>query len=955
MTSHQVVTDSPYARAGSTLVDQGYSAIPCKPQSKISGVYRGGEWFNETDWTRFCERLPTHIETDIWSKWPDAGVCIALGFNDVVAVDIDSDQHEIVAAIESALPDISFVQKAGRKGRTLFYRAGPAVVSRAFSINGERVLDLLCKGKQTVVPPTIHKDTGRPYAWLSGTLEHVSPENLPMLPDDIAERLAEALKPFGYEAPVERSQPVGESDGTWDDVKAMALANLDCWVGDLGIDAKRQRNGTWRAQAKWRNGDGFNVSFHPTGIKDYGDGDRGMSAIDVVMAALDMDFGDAVDWLKGKLGVKDLPRLHLEFRKASEAESEADWLPPDPIDIVHMVRGVPDDALALAEDDGEMAVWIACRRQEVEVFSEGVTSAIERFPADVFERHCVSAIVAVAYDFDKARDLGFAVEVSHIVSWLESAFNALQSEPETEVVGEAEAPTGDVQPKQEQAEQRKRADGGKFNLQWLRDLELDLNGQWLFKKIFPRAGVVSFYGDSRSFKTFLMIHASYCAATAYAFAGRVVKNPGPVVYIAAEDGRGVKMRVLGYHVANATRNGLPPREGIPLAVVDNAPMLGTSPGDLEELIAKIETALQAAGYGAPSMIVVDTLNQTLGSEDESNKGMQAFMSNVTELARRFQCCVVAVNHVGHAEKERERGGSQIKGNAEVRIWVERKDDAPVMVAGVKTFKTILHVVKMKNAEDGFAIEATLREVPLGKDEDGEEERTLAVVDLKELEETAEAKGEKPASKRESMRREFCSAYHQLANDVEPTRGLDGKPVRKVKVEAIRDLLKKRGHLDVDDDGALTPKGRTAFKDAKASLIGTGKDQSFIQDGDLIWLLYPDRPFTFKKSHDKTKAGPRLTASEEKALTALATAIGTSGLSVAVGVSEEEGYPAGVAFVTRAQWRDEFEADDRRCDDDGPNAFERTVAALIEKGLVKNGGDHFWLLPAAGASMGWKKK
>ena len=180
-------------------------------------------------------------------------------------------------------------------------------------------------------------------------------------------------------------------------------------------------------------------------------------------------------------------------------------------------------------------------------------------------------------------------------------------------------------------------------------------------------------------------------------------------------------------------------------------------------------------------------------------------------------------------------------------------------------------------------------------------------------------------------------------------------MRKVKVEAIRDLLKKRGHLDVDDDGALTPKGRTAFKDAKASLIGTGKDQSFIQDGDLIWLLYPDRPFTFKKSHDKTKAGPRVTASEEKALTALATAISTRGLSVAVGVNEEEGYPAGVAFVMRDQWRDEFEADDRCCDDDGPNAFERTVAALIEKGLVKSGGDHVWLLPAAGVAMNWKKK
>ena len=123
------------------------------------------------------------------------------------------------------------------------------------------------------------------------------------------------MKPFGY-APKperERSQPGGESDGTWDDVKAAALANLDAWVPHLGIDAKRQGS-SWRGKAIWKGAENANVSFHSKGIKDWGD-DRGMTAIDVVMLALDMDFGDAVDWLKGKLGVLDLPRLNLVFRK----------------------------------------------------------------------------------------------------------------------------------------------------------------------------------------------------------------------------------------------------------------------------------------------------------------------------------------------------------------------------------------------------------------------------------------------------------------------------------------------------------------------------------------------------------------------------------------------------------------------------------------------------------------
>ena len=98
------------------------------------------------------------------------------------------------------------------------------------------------------------------------------------------------------------------------EINDTALANLDAWVPHLGIGAKRNGS-SWRAQAQWRNGDGMNVSFHPKGIKDYGDGDRGMSAIDVVMAALKMEFGDAVDWLKDKLGIRDLPRLHFNFRK----------------------------------------------------------------------------------------------------------------------------------------------------------------------------------------------------------------------------------------------------------------------------------------------------------------------------------------------------------------------------------------------------------------------------------------------------------------------------------------------------------------------------------------------------------------------------------------------------------------------------------------------------------------
>ena len=282
------VNDSPYAR----LAGMGYPAVPCMPGEKRPGHWDGKIWSGMGDWTRFCERLPKPLELGIWSRWPTAGVCIALGFNGVVAVDIDTDQRGIVEAILGALPCESPVQKRGKKGATHFFRAGPTVVSQPFNVGSERVLDLLCKGKQTVVPPTIHPDTGKPYEWLTDdTLEHVLPEHLPMLPDDIAERIAAALKPFGYEAPVERApvEHTASNDSEWREINDAALADLGAWVPHLGMDAKRQVNGTWRGKAIWKDAKNANVGFSPTGIKDWG-GDEGLTAIDVTMKARSMEF-----------------------------------------------------------------------------------------------------------------------------------------------------------------------------------------------------------------------------------------------------------------------------------------------------------------------------------------------------------------------------------------------------------------------------------------------------------------------------------------------------------------------------------------------------------------------------------------------------------------------------------------------------------------------------------------
>lgn len=310
MNRSKPTTDSPYARDGARLVDMGYSAIPVMPGSKRPGSMSMGEWYGDMNWSRYCDRLPTEIETHIWSRWPDAGVCVAVDHN-LKVIDVDTDDTEIRAAIEAVIPP-SPVKKRGAKGYSAFYRGSADIVSRPFSLvlpGGfeSRIIDLLAHGRQTVLPPTIHPDIQKPYEWLTeDTLLDTSPDQLPSLPDNISELLEAALKPFGhvkeFKPRVTRGEDVfGET--IWREINDFALANLDMWVPSLfGADAKRQHNGSYRARAFWRGVENKNVGIHTTGIVDWGGGNS-FTPIDLVMAANSTTYYEvAYDWLRERIG-----------------------------------------------------------------------------------------------------------------------------------------------------------------------------------------------------------------------------------------------------------------------------------------------------------------------------------------------------------------------------------------------------------------------------------------------------------------------------------------------------------------------------------------------------------------------------------------------------------------------------------------------------------------------------
>ena len=146
---------------------------------------------------RFNRGVPPASERARWAEG-DTGVGVITGpaSHGVVAIDIDTDDPSIMAAIMASLPATS-IKKRGAKGETLFYYGPHIETSISWNVEGCRVVDLIGPGRQTVLPPTIHPDTSKPYVWTgSETLEDVEPRELPGLTTDIVSKILRRWRPL---------------------------------------------------------------------------------------------------------------------------------------------------------------------------------------------------------------------------------------------------------------------------------------------------------------------------------------------------------------------------------------------------------------------------------------------------------------------------------------------------------------------------------------------------------------------------------------------------------------------------------------------------------------------------------------------------------------------------------------------------------------------------------------
>lgn len=313
------MAESPFAQTAPSLVALGYSPLPIMLNSKTPGTDSPMK-----NWQEWCRKAPPPNAIAGWSRYADCGVGVACGLG-LICIDIDFEPA--MDALLAMLPH-SNVQKKGKKGISLFYRGNTdAIRSRNFR-TPDRVglVDLLAEGKQTVLPPSIHPDTGEPYYWWTDdTLLDVRLDQLTELPDDIAERIGEVLKAYGYDPEAERQTPLlasgtsragplSNAGNIWRRTNDAALANLHAWVEKLALPKGRWHGSKYRAVSPWRSsGSGRpmakrhpNLSFDASGIQDFGTGET-FTPINVVMKAMefgDGDEGKALEWLAPLVGVE---------------------------------------------------------------------------------------------------------------------------------------------------------------------------------------------------------------------------------------------------------------------------------------------------------------------------------------------------------------------------------------------------------------------------------------------------------------------------------------------------------------------------------------------------------------------------------------------------------------------------------------------------------------------------
>ena len=312
--------------------------------------------------------------------------------------------------------------------------------------------------------------------------------------------------------------------------------------------------------------------------------------------------------------------------------------------------------------------------------------------------------------------------------------------------------------------------------------------RYLVKGMIPAESIGVLFGGSGSFKSFIALDAGLHIAHGLPWLGRRTRQ-GQVVYLAAEGSDEMGQRADAWHRARRLKPDAP-FVLLPAAV------------DLLVDAWRVVETVQAHAM-SPALIVIDTLSQTFGGEENSANEMAAYMR---ELGRRFrdlwQCAVLVIHHSGHSATERPRGSSAIQANTDYLYGVFRDE------------KEMLATVACSHRKGGSAFDDvpfSLQRFVLGKDDDGDEIASLVARHLSTSEEFAEAMQVEAKAGRGGKNRLLVSLAHSgqkfeaLRKAFYEDCGLDTPEARRQAFHRALKWAEKTGFIEVAQGTVLVLK------------------------------------------------------------------------------------------------------------------------------------------------------
>ncbi len=301
-----------------------------------------------------------------------------------------------------------------------------------------------------------------------------------------------------------------------------------------------------------------------------------------------------------------------------------------------------------------------------------------------------------------------------------------------------------------------------------------------------------------SLKSFVALDMAIHVALGRPWRGRRVEQ-GPVVYMAAEGGKGLLRRVRAWEEVYGERvKGL---HFLPFPVQASDPLAW----------AVLVTACTRLGA---VMTVLDTQARiTVGMEENSNTDMGRLVESVRRLKEATDACVLVVHHTGRNGGD-ARGASALDGAQDTELRVDR--DSKELVA-------VVSVDKQKDGDESATWDITMRVVELGIDEYGQKVTSLA---LEPFDLFATARRVRPEP-------DWEANLTDNQTDVAAALGTHGDASGATRAQARMWVKQRRAHIDRPDMPA------TSFDSAVRDLVA--RDVIVRKGARLVHVKHLDEP------------------------------------------------------------------------------------------------------------------